>query len=312
MSFARTPSGEQTPLFNWPVRNGETWDAENKRHIYPTSKRLEAKNGAQHLDDIEKRVTAVLNSIDYNAGNIHRMIAEDLASPAAEHELSLLPKLDYCSAQYAAGISDQCKDMLREKVLRYQRQHAHNLALDGLVDIVLKWDCSAKSPQPVRELPENEVAHVDVAHRCRYKYLDRNAEHADEKEHDHPAKVGPGECRKPRRADKAISSPPATHKGGFYACVIPELLCLLQNLSGAWKATVEVVVAAKLMTEKEQEEMDAYHESRRQAMNANELEKALAKVQAERWAEEDKRIQRAKPAFPRGALVQRTMRDLGI
>jgi hypothetical protein len=44
------------------------------------------------LRDIEKRVTAVLHAIDYNTGNIHRMIAEDLASPAAAEELALLPK----------------------------------------------------------------------------------------------------------------------------------------------------------------------------------------------------------------------------
>lgn len=49
----------------------------------------------QRLDHIEKRVTAILNAFDYDTGNIYRLIAEDLASPAAEKELALLPEMYY-------------------------------------------------------------------------------------------------------------------------------------------------------------------------------------------------------------------------
>lgn len=53
--------------------------------------------------------------------------------------------------------------MLQDKIKRYQRQHAHNLALEDMVDIVLKWDCSAESPQSHRMLPEKEIAYVQIA-----------------------------------------------------------------------------------------------------------------------------------------------------
>ena len=53
--------------------------------------------------------------------------------------------------------------MLREKMKRYKQQHAHNLAVEGLVDVVLKWQCGVECPQPVVELPERELAYVDIA-----------------------------------------------------------------------------------------------------------------------------------------------------
>lgn len=53
--------------------------------------------------------------------------------------------------------------MLREKLERYQRQHAHNLAVEGTVDILFKWQCSVESPQPLRLVPEQEYSFVDIA-----------------------------------------------------------------------------------------------------------------------------------------------------
>lgn len=53
--------------------------------------------------------------------------------------------------------------MLREKIKRYQRQHAHNLALENSIDIAFKWQCSRKSPQPIRFLPADEIANVKIA-----------------------------------------------------------------------------------------------------------------------------------------------------
>ncbi|KAF2442577.1 hypothetical protein P171DRAFT_487805 [Karstenula rhodostoma CBS 690.94] len=306
------PSGDQTPLFNWPVANSETWDPKTRRHVYPSSKVVsQAKNAVQHLRDIEQRVTAVLNAIDYNTGNIHRMIAEDLASPAAERELALLPKTDYCSVKYASSISEDCKAMLGDKIKRYQRQHAHNLAREEMVDIVLKWQCSADGPQPVRMLPENETAYVNIAHNCRYKYLDWNFEHADEKEED-GTKPDPGECRKPRRADPSIPYPPATHEGGFHSCVIQDLLPFLDSLSEVWIASVQVVVHPRLMTEYEQVEMDAYHAARRQAEDVLGLGKALEKIEEERAAEENEELKhmKARHDYPREELIERETENL--
>lgn len=45
------------------------------------------------LEKIEHRVATVVNLINYNAGNVVPLIAKDLSSPAAEHELRLLPRL---------------------------------------------------------------------------------------------------------------------------------------------------------------------------------------------------------------------------
>jgi hypothetical protein len=53
--------------------------------------------------------------------------------------------------------------MLWDKIERYQRQHAHDLAREDMVDIVLKWKCSAGGSQPLRLLPENELAYVRIA-----------------------------------------------------------------------------------------------------------------------------------------------------
>ncbi|KAJ4345397.1 uncharacterized protein N0V89_011527 [Didymosphaeria variabile] len=290
------PTGEQTP-----------------RHVYPTSKDVtRATNAAQHLLDVEQRVTAVLNAIDYNTGNIHRMIAEDLASSAAEEELALLPKTDYCSVQYASGITETCKAMLRDKIERYQRQHAHNLISEEMVDVLVKWQCSANGPQPYRLLPEDEFAYVQIAHDCRYKYLDWNLEHAEEKTYDDGTKPPPGACRKPPRADTSIPPAPATHQGGFYTCVIQELLPFLESLSELWTASIQVVVHPKLMTEEEQKEMDAYHAARRQAEDAIKLAKALAKIEKEALDAKDEELglKRRRHTYPRQDLLERDIRNL--
>lgn len=64
-----------------------------RRHVYPKSRALGCANTGPQLSDIEKRVKAVLDTIDYGCGNVYRMVAEDLAAPAAEEELALLSGL---------------------------------------------------------------------------------------------------------------------------------------------------------------------------------------------------------------------------
>ncbi|KAL5407218.1 hypothetical protein PMIN06_003810 [Paraphaeosphaeria minitans] len=239
------------------------------------------------------------------------MIAEDLASPAAGSELALLPKTDYCSARYATEISEDCKTMLHSKIKRYQRQYAHNLVREDMVDIVLKWQCSRGRTQPVRMLPQKELAYVNIAHNCRYKYLDWNFEHAEEKKED-GTKHEPGEIRKSRRAKPSIPCPPVTHKGGFYARVIQDLLPFLENLSEVWTASVEVVVRPNLMTRQEQKEMDAYHAARSQAEDALKLGKALETIEEERAGEENEELKRmnARHDYPREELIERETENL--
>jgi hypothetical protein len=56
--------------------------------------------------------------------------------------------------------------MLKGKVERYQRKYAHKLAREDMVDMVLKWECSASGSQPLRLLPDNELVYVRIAVRC--------------------------------------------------------------------------------------------------------------------------------------------------
>ncbi|OAF99117.1 uncharacterized protein CC84DRAFT_1264655 [Paraphaeosphaeria sporulosa] len=201
--------------------------------------------------------------------------------------------------------------MLRNKIKRYQRQHAHNLAREEMIDIVLKWQCSRGSTQPCRMLPEKELAYVNIAHNCRYKYLDWNLEHSEDKEED-GTKYVPGEVRKPRGANRSIRYPPATHEGGFYTCVIQDLLPFLEKLSEGWTTSVQVVVRPRLMTKDEQMEMDAYHAARRQAEDALRLGKALETIKKERAAvnNEEMKWMKARHDYLREELIERETENL--
>lgn len=87
----------------------------------------------------------------------------------------------------------------------------------------------------------------------------------------------------------------------------------LEDLSEAWTSSVDLIVVPKLMTQEEQDEMRAYQVAREQADEAFKLNKALVKLQMERWAKEDEqRALTIKPAFPHRILVERTMHALGI
>ena len=37
-------------------------------------------------------------------------------------------------------ITEECKAMLNDKVKRFQVQHAHNLALTGMIDVAIMWN----------------------------------------------------------------------------------------------------------------------------------------------------------------------------
>lgn len=65
--------------------------------------------------------------------------------------------------------------MLREKVKRYKRQYAHNLALEGMTDIALKWKCNEMGPQ-VYFLPADEMAYVNIAVRSLESSMHTNAD----------------------------------------------------------------------------------------------------------------------------------------
>ena len=70
----------------------------HRRHVYPTYKGLpdpsqssRIRSFQEFVEEIKKRLAPVINVLDINAGDIVDRIATDLASPAAEHELRLLP-----------------------------------------------------------------------------------------------------------------------------------------------------------------------------------------------------------------------------
>lgn len=68
------------------------------RHVYPVPRVSPLDNGPVYpisekdLVRIEKQVQTVANLVNYDAGNIAALIAKDLSSSAAEHELALLPQ----------------------------------------------------------------------------------------------------------------------------------------------------------------------------------------------------------------------------
>lgn len=145
---------------------------------------------------------------------------------------------------------------------------------------------------------------TSLQHRGAYKYLDWDTENARETEEDDSEDSEP---RRPRRftgIKETVPNPFATHNGGFYSWIIPELLPLLQQLSAAWTSSVQVVVAPKLMTDEEKQKMAAYHTARRRAAQAIELDKALRDAQLRHWAEEDKHRPKSGPALPRCELLE--------
>ena len=86
----------------------------------------------------------------------------------------------------------------------------------------------------------------------------------------------------------------------------------LENLSKAWTAKVEVIVAPKLMTEEEQKEMADYHAARKRKEDLLELEKYERKMQLKKWAEEDERRKGPPPQLPHHEVVRHGLRKLGL
>lgn len=109
----------------------------------------------------------------------------------------------------------------------------------------------------------------------------------------------------------SVPSPTVTHHGGFYACVIQDLLPHLYNLSEAWTASVEVIVHPKLMTKDEQNEMDAYHAARARFEEAAGLSKALSKVEKQQRAKEKEEfIFKRRHPYPRHELIEWDIHNL--
>ena len=151
--------------------------------------------------------------------------------------------------------------------------------------------------QPATLIPSQE--------KCSYKNVDWNFEHSNERYEGTYVKSV-------HERYKPASIPPSTHKGGFYACIISELMPRLENLSKAWTAKVEVIVAPKLMTEEEQKEMADYHAARKRKEDLLELEKYERKMQLKKWAEEDERRKGPPPQLPHHEVVRHGLRKLGL
>ncbi|KAF1959114.1 hypothetical protein CC80DRAFT_490089 [Byssothecium circinans] len=251
-----------TPLYEWPdIGDGQTWDKETKRYVHPR-----IKNSPQ-LQGLEPRVEAVVNMVDSKAGNVTRLIAQDLALPAAAKELELLPHSgSLVCAVFEYDISSECKAMISDKIDRFRRQHAHNLVLADKIDIEVRWKCSESlTEENVILVPEDEALSVQEAHEYRYKYPDWDSMNADGKEIGDAPKAHADEVARPAQKDKSGPLPRPERKGGFYACVLTELYEKLQNLSPVWRITVGVIVQPVQMSPEEQDEMNSYYESRRYA-----------------------------------------------
>ena len=49
-------------------------------------------------------------------------------------------------AYWKSDTSEECFAMMRKKIQRAQRQHAHDLALNGMVDVAVTWGCPLVRP----------------------------------------------------------------------------------------------------------------------------------------------------------------------
>ncbi|KAF2679366.1 hypothetical protein K458DRAFT_408221 [Lentithecium fluviatile CBS 122367] len=268
-------------------------------------------HSAQELRKIEDRVETVVNLIDRNAGNIVPLIAKDLSSLAAQKELRLLPVFDDLKAE--KQIPDESKFMIHQKMVRYHRQHAHNLALKKEVDIVITWDCpEVLTEAHIRFVDKWETLTMKQAYACNYKGLDWDRNHADELERDDPKRPSPGECRRPVREDKSVPLEPPARKGGYYACVPVDLYQKLLNLSPSWGAEVKLIVAPKKMAPEEAQEMAEYDKARRS------IEENILAQEAREWEEIERKGRRVlyeeghhpRSAYSRFALAERDRLNL--
>ncbi|PVH98129.1 hypothetical protein DM02DRAFT_657608 [Periconia macrospinosa] len=254
---ATMPSTD-TPLFEWAGvgPQGETFDEEKERNIYPSSKagaptlQTLPPNTPKGIKQLTERVHGLVEYLNPDAGNIVPLIVEDLALPEGEDELKLLPDIDYIKPIYKYDITPELKEMMLGKIDRYNRQHAHYLYHHDKIDMRVVWKCSSEmTERDIRWVPEDQRVLFEELHACKYKDLN-GARKAHE------------------------------NWGGFYAVIDVAFWHRLEKeLAAGWDCWVEPVVQPVEMTEEGEQEMADYH-AERAAQHQEKVDAARAEVPA--------------------------------
>jgi hypothetical protein len=71
---------------------------------------------------------------------------------------------DYFTTIDSDTITAECKTMMHRKIERYQCQYAHEMALDGKIDIRVTWDCpEVLTVAAIRFVAPKEAASMKTA-----------------------------------------------------------------------------------------------------------------------------------------------------
>ncbi|KAF2118487.1 hypothetical protein BDV96DRAFT_597305 [Lophiotrema nucula] len=283
-----------------------------------TSRTNRPANDLYSYQELLKRVTAAMNHYCRDVGNVISWVAQDLNGRNAEPERELLPKLygehkgqgqkytlhnrakhvndsDYVHAYY--DISGCCKAMLKEKIERAQRQHAHDLAIEGKIDIRVTWLCKPDkatggfNANIVMATPEDADV-MKIASDSSYNFLNWDEQHYKEPEmtakqkakqgmafgghgngngnskgkgrandaNQSPASASPSESAKP--PSPIIPTPDPDYRGGFYTVVTHDVYRSLLIMAREWGLTITTILEPKRMTTAELAEMKAYYNFR--------------------------------------------------
>ncbi|KAF2705378.1 hypothetical protein K504DRAFT_506319 [Pleomassaria siparia CBS 279.74] len=308
------------------------YDFEKGRFIYPYmrppvgTESVDRNAASQDLDGIKKSVEAVLACLDADIGNIVPLLVQDLSTLAAREERELLPRIDYAHAVFKYDITEEAKEMLRNKMERAQMQYAHDLMEKGMIDIVITWYCGDDPERTGRVVfvPPEQAETMQQAWEMSYKCLDGDVMHA----RSHPriirSKGQPDDddfdddfytdlddlCEEAEAPRIEEDLPIPNYLGGFYACVSLDLIPALSALQDSWKIDITTVIAPQLMTEEQRADMDEYYASRRSA--EEEMIKAAEKeLEIERPYVEREVIKRHKQRKARtyGNVVEESWRN---
>ncbi|KAF2013182.1 hypothetical protein BU24DRAFT_464002 [Aaosphaeria arxii CBS 175.79] len=256
----------ETPIFDWPEikENDYNWAR------YPSTKKQTAAtapdphlSASQQLQCLHKSVSAVINVIAPNAGNVVSIIAEDLARVSCESARNLLPKDDWVYPYFV--VESACQQMLLEKIKKARIEYAHQLYTKGMIDVVVYWDCPPLDLQmegrdhPMKRvlyMTEEEGRLLSKTWDTHYKALDWDVMHAPYtvvsstvKGRQHRTITDKDEHGSPN-VKLIYESCEPSRKGGFYTCIDLTLYKQMVHLSETCSGRIQlsVVVPPKQMS----------------------------------------------------------------
>ncbi|CAI6285992.1 unnamed protein product [Periconia digitata] len=256
---AKEDENTKNPVYNTP------------RHFYPTSREGAPTDRSLPLGTIQgnnqlrEQIHGLVERINAYAGNIVPLIFEDLASPEGEEDRKLLPAADWIKPIYNYDLSQDLIQMLNDKITRYSRQHAHDLAEMNCVDLMVFWEAQPYTTQgDVRWVTPQQEELFKKLYDCHYKTLSWDVMNA-----------GDGRQAPARRS-------------GFFAVIPADFFFRIRReLDAGWKIQIERIVQPKHMNLDELHEMQAYHELRKVAYMAKQ-EEEKAKREREEGVERDR------------------------